>query len=673
MSTYKLLSYNTSWVNDASINQLHPGLSESASIVAKAIALERVGEIENNKLADFRMELADQATTYIKEKIDSGYDFIALVEQTIHVPKDSHANYDSFSKKWTTYDPNFVHTTNNKIVNNGVELNYNVELPLFTGTDDDDKVNKIRDFAINPNKLIDDLNKKIDTLNKTSDKKLDKLSLFHIPANQQDIGGDDNNNYGILRRIGKLGLNDISVKPIDPSKPYSVVYDQIINPTIPTGPGGEGIGIAFKTTLVDTLLEWNQSTHPVRQRLVTNNYGILGLNKDGTEFNGSLNEDKNVHYYSDDMGDTVCYDANRTQIYYNATGTAADLGRPIIMTAGVKDKTLQIFVALHGPNVFNMTFESNETNKEGKKIKKQIKEVLNDSNEYATYKTQVDNIFIALYASLGKFIQKGLESATNGLNKPNSILNDITTVNLFLGGDANDPRGQLLESIIKDGISLNINTNIDNTIKFNYNLGERRKAENGDVSQYGYKNLLSCCGNNDSILQNENPEYSRNRPGPNGKPPNGTGPIILARVDYYPKDFYKPENFGYNGDYVLFGCSTNPVNYMLMLDDKNDLQYYNKDKKIIASDHLPVISSPSSLPQPPVSTPQKEIPNYQKPTFSSLQKLPQKSPQKPLQKSFQNRGGKTKKRSNKSKSKKRVSFGGRRTRKNNNKTRKNRH
>lgn len=553
MSTYKLLSYNTSWVNDASINQLHNFLSESASIVAKARALNRVGEIESdNKLSTFRMELANKATDYIKEKMDSGYDFIALVEQTTHVPADpaqpgSHANYDLFSKRWS-------------------------ELKGATVT------------------------------------------------NQQDIG-NDNQKYGILLRIDKLGLNDVSVKQLDSSKPYSVVYDQVINPTIPTGPGGEGIGIAFKTSLVDTLLEWNQSTHPVRQRLLSNNYGILG----GADFTGSLNPDVDVHYYSDDMGDVVCYDENRKLKYYNASGKAADLGRPIIMTAGVKGPILQIFVSLHGPNIFNMKFDTTDEN--GNPTQKQLKNVVGQNK----YETEVTNMFDSISQSIGAFITSGFKSATN-----KQVLSDVTTVNLFLGGDANDPLGQLLQSILSNGIKININEKELN-VKFTYTLSD---------------NLYSCCANADSIIKEMRITEGIGL----------TGPIEQKRDDKYPPEFYNPKFFGYKGDYALFGSYPTPQKYELKLDNIES-QTYMKNPSIIVSDHLPVISyfndSTFTLPTeasirnlPKLFTQEKSIPKTTKPIW---------------------KGGKTKKRSNKSKSKKRVSFGGRRTRKNNNKTRKNRH
>ena len=40
------ISYNTSWPNDAHFTQMHPGLSESAAIVAKAVKICKNKESE---------------------------------------------------------------------------------------------------------------------------------------------------------------------------------------------------------------------------------------------------------------------------------------------------------------------------------------------------------------------------------------------------------------------------------------------------------------------------------------------------------------------------------------------------------------------------------------------------------------------------------------------------
>ena len=97
--TKNLLSYNTSFVNDCHNNQLHPGLSESASLMQKAIE-EYKGEATYEKLVEqtafgeslekLRRAYDERNTKYIKEKLDKkNMDFVSLIEQTIHVGKNN--------------------------------------------------------------------------------------------------------------------------------------------------------------------------------------------------------------------------------------------------------------------------------------------------------------------------------------------------------------------------------------------------------------------------------------------------------------------------------------------------------------------------------------------------------------------------------------------------------
>lgn len=493
---YKLVSYNTSWVNDCNNNQLHPNLSESASIVAKAKAMGKIEkkkdetgvfvdvfvEKEGPSLDGLRMALADTATAYIKSKmmLNGGADFIALIEQTVHVPPDSHANYDAFGKAKNGGNP---------------------------------------------------------------------------PSNKQDLGEDQNKEFGILRRIDKLKLHDSSTEDIN-REGYNVVYDMVVNHTMKQY-AGEGIGIAFHGRLMDTILTWNQLEHPVVQE----------LNKKFPNVIARTN--RNVHYYSDDLGKVVCFDETGKQVYYKGSEKAADLGRPIIMSAGIKNgTTLNVLVAAHGPNIFNLKFDTEDG-------QKQIKEVLNDEN----FKTQVDELFETVGNSIGRFINAGLASVTD-----KSALTNVEHVNVFFGGDMNDPRGQLLEAMVAKGLAIKVGVK-DFKVQFNYNLGERIIPKNGDVSQYGYENLLSCCANADSIKENTESTKSRNLT------TEALGSIEPKRIDGYPVDFFKPENFGYNGDYALFGSSdpNSPV-YELKLDNVPQQEYEENATKVIASDHLPVVS-----------------------------------------------------------------------------------
>ncbi len=510
MQGYLLVSYNTSWANDCSNNQLHPGLSESASIVAKANHMGKIQNVNGGKvfvntetptLDGLRMALADTATSYIQSKMANGADFIAMIEQTIHVPPTSHANYDRFG--------------------------------------------------------------------------IDKLR--GEPANKQDLGAQ-NNDFGILRRIKMLQMNDASVENIKDG--YNIVYDMVVNHTLDYG--GEGIGIAFHNRLMDSILSWNQLEHPVVQLL--NSGTLLKKKKNANDPNEKITENvigrsnPTVHYYSDDLGQVLCFDESNKQIYFNAGGVAADLGRPIIMTAGIKGTTtLNVLVSAHGPNIFNLKFDAGN----GQKL--QIKDVV-DNKEY---KGKVDELFETVRTSIGRFINAGLRSVSDSLSQ-------IETVNVFFGGDMNDPRGQLLESMIDKNNGLKIEIG-DKTfdVKFNYDLGPRTIPKDGNDSQYGYPDILSCCANADSIKQNvAQPFKSRNLQ------VKAIGPIAPTRIDGYPEDFFKPENFGYNGDYALFGSNVAYPPYVLRLDNAPQQEYEENGVKVIASDHLPVTSEPAAGRQP---------------------------------------------------------------------------
>ena len=533
--TYTLVSYNTSWVNDCNDNQLHPNLSEAASIVAKQKDLKKMEVVtfgDDTNLGKLRMNLADTATEYIRSKMGNettkGADFIALIEQMIHVPRGSHANYDAISD-------------------------------IFK--------EKGRDVI-----------------------------------NVQDIG--NNEEFGILRRIKKLDLNDASVDGLKSG--YNVVYDMIENYTLQNG-GGEGIGIAFKDELMDTILEWNKIKHPVVERL---NNGITHpIHK--FEIKTSI-KPAIVHYYSDDLGQVICFEEDGiTPKYYNGSGQAADLGRPIIMTAGLKGTdTLNILVAAHGPNIFNMKFDVKNDKGEviigsdGKKVQKQVSQIIDKEPE------TVNELFTNVRESISRFINDGLSKTT--INEPQNIKN----VNVFFGGDMNDPRGQLLESLLDKGIEIKIK-NKPYQVNFHYNLKERREANNAETSQYGYENLLSCCANKDSILA-DNGDKSRS-------PPGKSGPIDPTVINGYPADFHKPENFGYNGDYALFGSTLNSTS-TLSLDNVPEQQYTDPETNVtvIASDHLPVISIATVIISPPVenvqSTTQTKL-DVTRPTVSSSAKM----------------------------------------------------
>ena len=125
MSTnYKLCSFNTSFLNDChdivlgkfltDENGKHtrriPKFSEAAALLKKAFILKdgplTENEIieKNNKyvfknnnctLRNLRDAAVDKSISYVKDKITNEYDFISLIEQTIHVSNNIRdQNYD---------------------------------------------------------------------------------------------------------------------------------------------------------------------------------------------------------------------------------------------------------------------------------------------------------------------------------------------------------------------------------------------------------------------------------------------------------------------------------------------------------------------------------------------------------------------------------------------------
>jgi len=499
---YKLMSYNTSWVNDCSNNQLHGFLSESASIVAKANYMYNndnsfINDLTNNSLANFRMILADKSTDYIASKMTEGYDFIALIEQLIHVPTGTHANYDSFT---------FV------------------------------------------------------------DEKRTQKGL------QQDIG--NNIDFGILRRMNMLksqGLTDVSVVPTTDqtiaveSTKYGIVYDHIVH----TIEGfGEGIGIIFKQGLIDTPLSWKKNSQPI--------YQVLAQTGGVNENIGNLK----VRYYSDDLGKFVAPKANINDpiLSKQKANSVADLARPIIMTAGIKGNTLNIFVAFHGPNILNLWYWGTKKKIIEVDTRKQLKDLLTDS----TFSNQITDIFNFIAKGISDFINEGLaitlEPETSVGDTQNSLLSKVNKVNVFLGGDANDPNGTMLNSLLKNGLSIKVKgQNKPFPVKFTYPITLNEK-------------LLTCCANADSV-KNSNKTYTL----------GNVDKATLDRLKGYPDNFFQPVEFAYYGDYALFGSNvTHPI--YSMQKDNNPLQQYTiedtiedtigaKEKTVIASDHLPVIST----------------------------------------------------------------------------------
>jgi hypothetical protein len=529
-----LAAYNTSYVNDCHESQFNPFMSESSSILAKAIMIynskhpdEKItlnytgnedAKLENDynllksddELGEYlkilRNKMSDANTSYLNKLIAKEIDFIALTEQIAHVGKDHHANYDSF------------------------------------------------------------LNNKLDL-------------------------GADNNNYGILRRLEQMdNVEDIDNPKNDGTKQYACVYDTIVNcqGTMPDKPPGlssvaEGISIIYKKSIFGEnpiLAVWKRKSSGSVQKLKS-------LNE--VEFN-KIN-DIDVHYYSDDSGLSICYtdgDVSKPLKFQTNRGTA-DGGRPIIMTAGVNSQTesLIILVAIHGPNIPNL-FEFGADTKDAKI---QLKNKFGDS---------VNALFNQVTESISKFIDNGIESAQN----KDKLIN-IKKVEVYLGGDFNDSRGLILFSLIEHGLKLNFTLgNFKPSVPVRFSgYKDLDKPDNINSpdnpikqTQGRYKSLYSCCANGDSLNEKTRLDGDKlNKQGNGVFDKKHLHDFSQFSENMKNLKFIEPDNYGYNGDYALYGTTdTNFEKEQYMVIDTDESLKVNN--LVYSSDHLPVISSFESTP-----------------------------------------------------------------------------
>ena len=604
--TMRLIAYNTSFANDAHWSQLHPGLSESAAIVAKAIDIfrnynkneddtpknpltfdelnnlfmtddkfkpvdindEQIQNAMKQKLGYLRMGMADSATDYIKKDLAST-GFVALIEQMIHVPANHQAYYGG---KISKANLDVVPVDKYKYIGG--------TRPTSLNADDGENVTTCK-----------------------------------------------NKSFGILRRISKLGnIDDIDGNGYEPSSnngTHIIVYDNLVNITNPGG-AAEGIAIIVNKDLVNSkLLVWNASKHPNKQKCNANGFPV--------KTTGTL------HYFSDDFGQVVASDTKFIKSgvcqIAKAVDGLPDYGRPIILTAGVKGNELNIFLAIHSLNIFNLVWLSEEfiNNHTGSNVEKDIEFIkktkgievtdktvfgevvkycvlldkdINEQdsrftrlykigNSYGkTDKTDTEtknlkDLYDAVYKQIGNFINfafKNLE--TDEYNK----LSGINRVNLFMGGDFNDPEGEILKRLLSTPIHLYISSKRF-TVMFNTKINNQTK---------------SCCANRDSQI-----DENRDIPSNKGKLGNSTGSLEVSysrnfytkndENDMYPEKFHHPETFGYNGDYVLFGSGTNAtasedtIHYNMIVDNGEYTavlkEPFNSETKLIASDHLPVYAT----------------------------------------------------------------------------------
>lgn len=601
MASRKFVSYNTSYVNDAHYTQVQGNgfMSESVSVVKKAIELKEqtdknnttgfaglsaffsdkqranilfdkltknnnsisevvnvdpenaiitvtnISDIENempNELGVLRMNMADAATEYITEILTTGagVDCISLIEQMIHVPEGHPAFYGGQNMK-SDLSQDF---------NNGIK-----------GTNTG--VVRKNDF------------------------------------------------FGILRRINLLKSKGVKICDID-SEPsnsrdaqYFIVYDNVVNlSTIGFGAPApaEGIALIVKKSVCQELFEWSVDKHPVKLLLKNDQNSPVTYPLYGTG--------KFVHYYSDDFGNVVSsykteYTGANSKLrnikllhrFRTSTRGTPDLGRPIILTAGMNGDVLNVFVALHNANLFNLAylgdkfyddnvnFEDlltetgdvtpkyvtgvevkypNDKSTKPKKLGDIAKENLENPDLMALYESVIDNI--------GAFITTAFQNTRNTQLPPKNVI-------LYLGGDFNDPNGgifKLLTTETRKAITTTIFGKPFNiTIKTQYN-----------------ENLISCCANLDS----QTPRYTK------GFDQSLVCNLATAfdrvsgndkKYEYQP-NFIDSANFGYFGDYALIGSSDVTVDdntYQIQLDAAESALLKMVSKSVMASDHLPVYAS----------------------------------------------------------------------------------
>ena len=359
----------------------------------------------------------------------------------------------------------------------------------------------------------------------------------------------DENNYeefGIGKMLKNLGnqITDRSVVGSVSDKQYDIMYDNVVHASFGFG---EGIGLIIRKDLVDSYFTWKSKSRGFFDKIT----------------NAVPENENDIHFWSSDCG----YSTDQLNLYKTVKGDL-DLGRPFIMTAGMKGNILRIFVNFHGVNILNLY-----TDADADAGKRQLKVLLKDKNDTA-YKKAIE----AVKLSIVKLIDSGLEKVQN-----NIISKDITQCQLFLTCDSNDAKNDLFKAIIKDGIQLTKLPFNYNHIKFKYNEDEH---------------VYTCCANADSLNEGKQKLFTKLEDNLPEKDFNGVGKltgrnfsngIITSQTDNdeYPADFINPLHYGYTGDRALFGTTfANPSNEMLqMLREDDKFIFENNGDKVPLSDH----------------------------------------------------------------------------------------
>jgi hypothetical protein len=179
---------------------------------------------------------------------------------------------------------------------------------------------------------------------------------------------------------------------------------------------------------------------------------------------------------------------------------------------------------------------------------------------------------------------------------------------VFLGGDFNDPRGLALRDIIMNGFTLSIEgLSLTNGGKIQFRINGLSPEDAKDNSKFDNfrQTLFSCCANRDSqkapqpavdtLGSLEDAFYrvlGREQPIKDKKPKQNLK---------YQDNFDVSENFGYNGDYALFGTNylSDETKFNISLQESSYEHGTDETpQKVMASDHMPVYAEISI----PVST-----------------------------------------------------------------------
>ena len=594
MAGKKLYHFNCSYLNDCDDNQLNGFLSETNSLIAKAIDINKLDggkgkqivpdavlnnlDLDNNKLNDLRLKFADQISAYIANALNEDADFFSLVEQSIMVPEDNNNEYNH--AKYHFKDAEGTTLKNNPIVDEYEK--YGIARRIRN-------INDKRNASLLLKNVCIPQQSKTSKKNETPEK--NETSKKNETPEEKKTSEE----------------NETSEKNETPK--YLIVFDNVVNPDVPNG---EGIGMIFKQSLAPNLLSWKAKDIP---------------NKRTTLFTGDDNDD--INYYSLDLGDEFSKTNQNfkkiTTIKIDnvpyVTGTAADKGRPLIMSIGYDDDNVNIFISFHGFNMVNIrdisTFnEIDEDNKnlinEMIKAEKELKEIKDDQelvseNEKKLNKlkdnlnklkdnlkpnlqlasefsaptdAEIKDFMAKLLNTFEHTIKTALQDKTGILLKEDG---ERKQINLFMGGDANDPNGVLLEVLKKEGINVKFGDDSPANFKITFNKLEFNTQDDS---------LNTCCANCNSIK-------SWNPPNPcdgSSDINNARKEHIIEKKDMFPPKFYQAKNFKYKGDYAIYG-STNEVDQYVMQKDESDDEIYlkiddstrmNGENEILVSDHLPV-------------------------------------------------------------------------------------